>query len=158
VQIDVPPLKERSEDIPLLVDHFIAAHNHLHDREISGLSEDALALLMQHDFPGNVRELQNILDHALVLCRGGTIEVRHLPPDLTRNALRAPPEAKRGMNLRSTERALIEEALAKHGGRRALAATTLGINPSTLYRKIQRLGIAAPAHDGRGKRMGPPAR
>ncbi|MBN2574614.1 MAG: sigma 54-interacting transcriptional regulator [Deltaproteobacteria bacterium] len=158
VQIDVPPLKERREDIPILVDHLIATYNRVHDQEITGLSQEALALLVQYDYPGNVRELQNILEHAFVLCRGGTIEPRHLPSEVARGSARETVDAWHGMNLRTTEKALIREALAKHGGSRALAAGDLGIDPSTLYRKIQKLGIVTPAQDGRGKRAHPTRR
>jgi PAS domain S-box-containing protein len=152
VQLDVPPLKERREDIPLLVDHFIATHNLLHDQEITGLSKDALSLLVHHDFPGNVRELQNILEHAFVLCRAGMIELHHFPPKLTRCAIRENINPKHRMNLKAVEKSLIQEALDQHQGNRALAAGELGINLSTLYRKIQRLGIDTPERDGRGKR------
>ncbi|MBN2243997.1 MAG: sigma 54-interacting transcriptional regulator [Acidobacteria bacterium] len=152
VQIDVPTLKERREDIPLLADHFIAAYNLLHDREIAGLSKEALSLLMNHDFPGNVRELQNILEHAFVLCRSGMIEPRHFPPDLTRSAARELIDPGQRMNLKTVEKSLIQEALLRHRGNRTLAARDLGINLSTLYRKIQRLGIDTPATDGRGER------
>ena len=152
VQIDVPPLKERREDIPLLVDHFISTHNLLHDQEITGLSKEAMSLLVHHDFPGNVRELQNILEHAFVLCRAGMIELHHFPPDLTRCAIREFMDPKHRMNLKLVERSLIQEALAKHQGNRALAAGELGINLSTLYRKIRRLGIDPPQRDGRGGR------
>ncbi len=152
VQIDVPPLKERREDIPLLVDHFIANHNLMQDREITGLSKEALSLLLRHDFPGNVRELQNILEHAFVLCRTGTIELHHFPPDLTHIAAREFMDPRQRMNLKSVEKSLIQEALANHRGNRAFAARDLGINLSTLYRKIQRLDIDIPERDGRGKR------
>jgi len=152
IQIDVPPLRERREDIPLLVDHFIATHNRLHDQDIAGLSKEALSLLVHHDFPGNVRELQNILEHAFVLCRGGLIEIRHLPPDITPGFARERVDAKHELNLKAAERSLIEEALARHQGSRALAARELGIDPSTLYRKIRRLGMDAPEKDGRGER------
>jgi PAS domain S-box-containing protein len=158
VQIDVPPLRERREDIPLLVDHFIATYNRLHDREITGLANEAMSLLVQYDFPGNVRELQNILEHAFVLCRGGTIEPRHLPPDVARGSVRLTAEPRHEVSLRTAEKTLIQEALARHGGRRALAAAALGVNLSTLYRKIQRLGIAAPERDGRGRRAHPTPR
>ena len=152
VQIDVPPLRERREDIPLLVDHFVAAHNRLHDQEIEGLSREALSLLVHHDFPGNVRELQNILEHAFVLCRSGTIEPRHFPPSLARGAGRVLVDPKDKMNLKLVERSLIQEALDRHQGQRAPAARELGIDTSTLYRKIQRLGIETPKRDGRGAR------
>ena len=152
VQIDVPPLMERREDIPLLVDHFIANRNLLHDQEITGLSKEALSLLVHHDFPGNVRELQNILEHAFVLCRAGTIEPCHFPPDLIRSTARELIDPRHTMNLKVIENSLIREALAKHRGNRALAAKELGINLSTLYRKIQRLGVNTPERDGRSKR------
>ena len=152
VQIDVPPLRERREDIPLLVEHFIATYNRLHDREITGLSNEAMSLLVRHEFPGNVRELQNILEHAFVLCRGGTIESRHLPPAIARGPVETRLTAKRTMSLKTAEQTLIREALLRHGGRRALAAAELGINLSTLYRKIQRLGVVGPERDGRGQR------
>jgi PAS domain S-box-containing protein len=151
-QIDVPPLKERREDIPLLIDHFIATHNLLHDREITGLSREALSLLLHYDFPGNVRELQNILEHAFVLCRAGMIELHHFPPDLMHGTTRELMDPGQSMNLKIVENSLIQEALAKHRGNRALAARDLGINPSTLYRKIRRLGIDTPGGDGRGER------
>ena len=157
VQLDVPPLKERREDIPLLVDHFIATYNRMHDQQITGLSKEALSLLVQHEFPGNVRELQNVLEHAFVLCRGGVIEPRHLPPEVTQGSVREAADPRRKMNLRTAEKVLIREALVKHGGNRALAAGELGIDPSTLYRKIQRFGLVTPEQDGRGKR-GHPAR
>jgi PAS domain S-box-containing protein len=154
VQIDVPPLKERKEDIPLLAEHFIAAYNRLHDREITELSDEALSLLVHHDFPGNVRELQNILEHAFVLCRGGMIEPRHFPRDLTRSAARELVASGNDMNLKAVEKSLIQEALRKHHGNRALAAQELGIDPSTLYRKVRRLGIDTPEKDGRAGRSG----
>jgi PAS domain S-box-containing protein len=158
VQLDVPPLKERREDIPLLVDHFIATYNRMHDQQITGLSKEALSLLVQHEFPGNVRELQNVLEHAFVLCRGGAIEPRHLPPEVTQGSVREAADPRRKTNLRTAEKAMIREALAKHGGSRALAAGELGIDPSTLYRKIQRFGIVTPEQDGRGKRAHPTER
>ena len=152
VQIDVPPLRERREDIPLLIDHFVATHNRLHDQQIVGLSKDALSLLVHHDFPGNVRELQNILEHAFVLCRGGIIEPRHFPPEMTRVAAREIVDPGHKMNLKVVEQSLIREALSKHQGSRARAAAELGIDLSTLYRKIRRLGIDPPERDGRGER------
>lgn len=152
VQIDVPLLRERREDIPLLVDHFINTYNRLHDQEITGLSKEALSLLVHHDFPGNIRELQNILEHAFVLCRSGTIEPQHFPPDMTHDANRERLDPKHKMNLKLVERSLIQDALAKHQGNRAFAAHELGIDLSTLYRKIQRLSIDTPERDGRGNR------
>ena len=71
MRLELPSLRDRREDIPLLVDHFIARFNRLKGKDIAGVSDDVLARLMEHDFPGNVRELENIIEHAFVLCRGG---------------------------------------------------------------------------------------
>jgi len=152
VKLEVPPLKERREDIPLLVDHFVASHNLLHSRRITGVSREAMSILVSYDFPGNVRELQNVLEHAFVLCGGGLVEPRHLPPELTRGAARARVEPGDSMNLEVVEERLVRAALAKHQGNRARAAAELGVDPSTLYRKIRRLGIEPTERDGRGQR------
>ena len=87
-----------------------------------------------------------------MLCRDGRIEVHHLPPDITPGAGRERIDPRHKMNLRIVERSLIQEALARHQGNRALAARELGIDPSTLYRKIKRLGIDKPERDGRARR------
>ncbi|MBE9541603.1 MAG: sigma 54-interacting transcriptional regulator, partial [Proteobacteria bacterium] len=79
VKLTLPPLRERREDIPLLVDHFLERFNRLSGKEIAGVSQEVLSILMAYDFPGNVRELENIIEHATVLCQGGLIESQHLP-------------------------------------------------------------------------------
>ena len=80
IRLELPSLSERREDIPLLIDHFIGRFNRLQDKEISGVSDEVLAILMSHDFPGNARELENVVEHAFVLCSRGLIELQHLPP------------------------------------------------------------------------------
>ncbi|VGO16807.1 Transcriptional regulatory protein ZraR [Pontiella desulfatans] len=80
IRIDLPPLRSRKEDLPLLIDHFIERFNRIHNKNIAGLSNGANSLLMAHDWPGNVRELENIVERAFVLCNGTQIEIRHLPP------------------------------------------------------------------------------
>lgn len=149
VQIDVPPLRDRREDIPILIDHFVAIYNRLHDRDITGLSGEAMALLVHHDFPGNVRELQNILEHAFVLCRGTQIELQHLPLAITQKTIRNLIDPQDTMNLKLIEKSLIQAALAKSNGNRGLAARDLGINPSTLYRKLRKHGLEAEELTGR---------
>ena len=136
IHLKIPLLRERREDIPLLADHLIAKFNRLQDKDIAGVSEEVMARLMEHDYPGNVRELENILEQAFVLCRSGRIELHHLPPELRPAAARA-DGAGGPMNLRSMEKYLIESALQRHGGNQARAAHDLGINPSTLYRKLK---------------------
>ncbi len=136
IHLKIPLLRERREDIPLLADHLIAKFNRLQDKDIAGVSEEVMARLMEHDYPGNVRELENILEQAFVLCRSGRIELHHLPPELRPAATRA-DGAGGPMNLRSMEKFLIESALQRHGGNQARAAHDLGIDPSTLYRKLK---------------------
>jgi len=82
IQLKLPILQERREDIPLLVDHSIAKFNHLQGKDISGVSDEVIARLMNYDYPGNIRELENIIEQAFVLCRGGLIELHHLPQEL----------------------------------------------------------------------------
>ena len=151
VHLEIPPLSERRQDLSLLVDHFVGKLNRLHERDIAGLSPEAEALLMRHDFPGNVRELQNILEHAFVLCRDGLIEPEHLPDEIRQSARPVVAAQVDGLGLHQVERTLILEALRKHDGNRGRAAQELGIDPSTLYRKIKRYGLEVPQSDGRSR-------
>ncbi len=139
IHLRLPDLRERREDIPLLVAHLVAKYNRIEGKDIAGVSDAVMARLMGHDFPGNVRELENIVQHAFVLCRGGLIDVHHLPPEL---APKAPMDSASGaLSIRAMERDLIGAALRRHGGHRSRTAAELGINPSTLYRKMKSLGI-----------------
>ena len=151
VRLELPPLSHRREDIPLLVEHFIAKFNRLQDRHVLGVSEETSAILLEHDYPGNVRELENIIEHAFVLCRGEWIEPRHLPPALRQQAAVEPQPDRARLTLRALEKMHIAEAIRRHGGNRTAAAKQLGINPSTLFRKIKSLGIELPEKDGRSK-------
>jgi len=137
VRLELPSLCERREDIPLLVDHFIARFNRLQGKGIAGVSEGALARLMEHDFPGNVRELENVIEHAFVLCRGALIEEHHLPPNLRAETIAGETRLPRGLTLDAMEKLLIRDALQRHGGNRAAAARDLGINASTLFRRLR---------------------
>jgi PAS domain S-box-containing protein len=148
VHLKLPELRQRREDIPLLVDHLVAKFNHLQGKDIAGVSDQVMARLMEHDYPGNVRELENIIEQAFVLCRGGMIELTHLPPELRPERAIGSEEAK-PMSLEAMERFLITETLRRCGGNRKLAAQNLEINASTLYRKIKSLGIETPEIDGR---------
>lgn len=152
VHLELPELRKRREDIPLLVEHLVAKFNRLQGREIAGVSDGVMARLMEYEYPGNVRELENIIEQAFVLCRGGIIEVCHLPPELR------PADAKNSegvlpMRLDAVEKLLIAEALRRNGGNRKRTAGELGIDVSTLFRKIKQLGIEAPQKDGRGRRL-----
>jgi len=151
VHLKLPELRQRREDVPLLVDHLVAKFNHIQGKDIAGVSGEVMARLMEHDYPGNVRELENIIEQAFVLCRGGMIELAHLPPELRPERAIGTEEA-RPMSLEAMERFLITETLRRCGGNRKVAAQNLGINASTLYRKIKFLGIETPETDGRRRR------
>jgi PAS domain S-box-containing protein len=144
IRIELPSLCDHREDIPLLIDHFVARLNRLKSKDIAGVADDVLARLMEYPFPGNVRELENALEHAFVLCRGGLIEMHHLPPHLRGGpALEALRHGK-AITLAEMEKVLIADALRRHRGNRNRAATELGINPSTLFRKLRNQRLDAP--------------
>ncbi len=151
VRLELPALRQRREDIPLLVDHLVAKFNNLQGRHVAGVSGEVLARLMEHDYPGNVRELENIIEQAFVLCRGEMIELNHLPPEL-RPAAPAGSQTGQPMSLEALEKLFITETLQRRGGNRKQAARDLGIDVSTLYRKIKSLDIDTPDADGRGRR------
>jgi PAS domain S-box-containing protein len=140
ISLNLPSLRERREDIPLLVDHLVAKLNRIQGKDIEGVSEEVMAQLMEYEYPGNVRELENIIEQAFVLCRGRIIELHHLPAEL-RPSGPASYSKTNPMSLEAMEKLLISEALRRHKGNRGKAARQLGINPSTLYRKMKTLKI-----------------
>ncbi|RLB55005.1 MAG: Fis family transcriptional regulator [Deltaproteobacteria bacterium] len=142
VNLHLPPLRERREDIPLLVEHFIARFNRLQGREVVRMAPEALAILMEHDFPGNVRELQNIVEHAFVLSSGDILLPEHLPEPLRPPSRPAGPGpvAERA-SLRDIEAAVIRSTLERCGNNRQRTARELGIHPTTLWRKMKKLSI-----------------
>jgi PAS domain S-box-containing protein len=154
MQLDLPALRERREDIPLLVQHFVSVQNAVQKRQLTGMSRDAMAVLMAHSFPGNVRELQNIIEHGFMLCREGQIELEHLPKDLV--PISIPTGNRRRMEdvVTVVEAQAIREALARTSGNRLAAAAELGMHKSTLFRKVKSLGIELPEVDGRSRGKG----
>jgi PAS domain S-box-containing protein len=152
VRIEIPPLRERRADVPLLVDHFVARLNRIQGKAIRGIHPEVLGLLMAYDFPGNVRELENVIEHAFVLCEGERLELAHLPPHfLARRGSAAASPAIRDA-ARAAEAGLITQALERHGFDRLATARALGIHKSTLHRKIRALGLVLPEADGRSRR------
>jgi len=149
IRLQLPPLRDRREDIPILVEHFVTKFNRLQQKNVVGVSEEVMAILLDYDYPGNIRELENIVEHAFVLCRGGLVEPRHLPAFLRDRVQWEPPGSGGELTLRALEKMHITEAIRRHGGNRKAAAQGLGIHPSTLFRKIKLLGIQLPDNDGR---------
>lgn len=141
VKISLPPLRHRKKDIPLLLDHFIRRFNLLKGRAIRGVSPDVLSLFMKYPFPGNIRELENIIEYAYILCKGPVIEVAHLPGDVKEWARRHPSAKPVAGALELEEAEKIKVVLERHGGNRVAASEELGISRTTLWRKIRRYGL-----------------
>jgi PAS domain S-box-containing protein len=153
VRVELPPLRRRKEDIPLLVEQFVARFNHLQQKDIRGITAEALSLLMAHDWPGNIRELENIIERSFILCGEGFIDIDQLPEELT--SARADKHAVvTGIkNIRNMiDAQSIRSALDRNGNNRLAAAKELGIHKSTLFRKMKKLGIPLPEQDGRKNR------
>jgi len=144
MQLRLPPLRERQEDLPLLVEHFVAKFNAIQGKNIAGVSQQALLHLLRHDYPGNVRELENAMEHAFVLCPGGLIEAYHLPPEIHDGSPCQASEGIGNITLKEMEMMHITETLRRHGGNRDAAAKALGIHRATLFRKIKSFGICLP--------------
>ncbi|MEW6359572.1 MAG: sigma 54-interacting transcriptional regulator [Planctomycetota bacterium] len=142
VRITLPPLSQRREDIPLLVRHFIERFRKLKGKEVTDISPHALAILMHHDFPGNIRELENAIEHAFVLCTSDTIQPDCLPENLRPVTEAAHPLA--GGQLEDVEAAFIRQVLDRNDWKRQKTAQELGIHKTTLWRKMRRLGISPP--------------
>jgi len=143
VKIDLPPLAKRREDIPLLIENFIHKYNLRKGKNILGVSDDVMEFLVSYDFPGNIRELENIIEHAFVLCKDNIIEIRHMPQGLTKDFREKEITKKPTMThpLKNAEAEFIQKTLKKHNGNKTATARELGINRSTLWRKVQKYGI-----------------
>jgi PAS domain S-box-containing protein len=149
VKIDLPSLSQRREDIPLLVDAFIQKFNAKMGKQIVGVSDQALRLMLKHDYPGNVRELENIIEHAFVLCKGDRIDLDCLPKELIEGQEEMPPSPplKEETLFRRAEAEIVEQTLKKYGGNRAKTAQALGIDRTTLWRKMKKYGFSEfPGH------------
>ncbi|MBD3299460.1 MAG: PAS domain-containing protein [candidate division Zixibacteria bacterium] len=139
VTLDIPPLCERPADIPVLVDHFINIFRAKTRKPIERICSDALIALRQYRFPGNVRELENAIEHAFVMCHGPQLELEHLPSHIV-----AHNGNSNGIGAdKHSEKDVIVDALRRHQGNRTHAATELGIHRATLWRKIKYYGLAS---------------
>lgn len=143
VKIELPLLRERREDIPLLIDAFVQKFNAKMGKQVNGLSDEVLRLLLRYDYPGNVRELENIIEHAFVLCRGDRIDIDCLPKELTGIQEKiSPPLSVQGERpIERAEAEIIEKTLRKYDGNRLKTASELGMDRTTLWRKMKKYGL-----------------
>ncbi|MFO7990022.1 MAG: sigma-54 interaction domain-containing protein [Thermodesulfobacteriota bacterium] len=139
VRLSLPPLRQRMEDVPLLVERFISKLNLRQGKHLQGIDQAVLATLMSHTFPGNIRELENVIEHAFVLCQEGTITCEHLPAFLSQK--QASTQQSVDDPVKAAQINMISEALARNNYNRNAAAKDLGIHKSTLFRQIKKLGI-----------------
>ncbi|MCE0495726.1 sigma-54 interaction domain-containing protein [Vibrio salinus] len=154
VDLKLPPLRERKEDILLLADQFIQNFNRVQGKEIHGIHSEAASVMMQYHWPGNVRELENIIERAFVICPDAEIGLCHLPPELLGNCVSS--EKKNILLIReSAEKMSIESALQRNQFNRSATAKELGIHKTTLYRKMKTLKIPFPVQNGRNKKTNP---
>jgi len=142
ITIKLPPLRQRKEDIPLLINHFIARFNHLKNKNIVGVSDQVLEMLMKYDFPGNIRELENIIEYAFIICKNHQIHLHHLPGQFQPNNVSAENHSHTSdLTLNAIQKRAVEQALRRNRGKKMATARELGIDKGTLRRMIQRLGI-----------------
>ncbi|RJP56747.1 MAG: Fis family transcriptional regulator, partial [Deltaproteobacteria bacterium] len=140
IKLELPNLRERPEDIPLLVDHFITKFNQRDQRNIERISPYAMEILLQYEYPGNVRELENILEHAFILCKGNIISKEHLPSYTIEIASELEKiETSSGL-MSQVETDTILSTLKKHNWNKIKTSEELGIHRSTLWRKLKRMG------------------
>ncbi|MDY6986507.1 MAG: sigma-54 dependent transcriptional regulator [Thermodesulfobacteriota bacterium] len=141
VSIKMPPLRELREDLPLFIDHFINKFNILSKRKLAGITTEAMDLLLAYHWPGNVRQLENVIERAYALGVDEKIQLEDLPSEITR--FKEASKMTEGLlSLKENEIRLINQALQRTKGRKAEAAGLLGINVTTLYRKLKRYGIS----------------
>lgn len=140
VEINLPPLRERKEDIPILLTHFIDKLNSKLHKKIEAVSEDVLRIFMDYSWPGNVRQLAHTLEHAFVVCRQNIITVDNLPLDFRKTAVEIADKSI-SSNRKLKEREMIMKVLERTAGNKAMAARLLGISRRTIHRKIVELQI-----------------
>ncbi len=142
VSLRIPPLSERKEDIPLLCQYFLKKYSALMKKEVTEISEDVMTLLMNYDFPGNVRELENLIERGVALTNSHKIEIAHLPEDLRQLSIRTfRKKDGRFPSLEEQEEAYIKWVLKEVGGNKTLAAQILGIDRVSLWRKLKKYGM-----------------
>lgn len=144
MRIELPPLRDRKEDIPLLVEHFLDKLSKTKRKLVTGVDQEVLAALMTYQFPGNIRELENVIEHAFVLCQGAIIDRHCLPEEIP---VRSRPVAAVNRSVEEFERQMILDTLEKNNWSRSKTAAELDIDKSTLWRKMKRLSIEPPRQE-----------
>jgi transcriptional regulator with PAS, ATPase and Fis domain len=144
MRLALPRLRERMEDLPLLVAHFIQHLNAVQNKDITGVTDEALACLMSHDYPGNIRELENILERAFILCKAEMIEPHHLPESLCIKTADNDGQPLETLSMKDMEAIFLTNALRRNDWSRLKTARQLGMHKSTLFRKIKALHIQIP--------------
>jgi PAS domain S-box-containing protein len=152
IRVELPPLRRRKEDIPILAEQFVERFNRLQGKSIEGIGAESLSLLMAHNWPGNVRELENIIERAFIMCSDGLISIKHLPEELKAQS----PPGSAVSDVKSFHDMLdiqsFRSALERNGYNRLAAAKELGIHKTTFFRKVKKLGIILPKTDGRSRK------
>jgi transcriptional regulator with PAS, ATPase and Fis domain len=142
VTLYIPPLSERRDDIPLLGQYFLKKYTALMNKDVREVSPDVMGVLMNYDFPGNVRELENIIERGVALAYGKRIKLAHLPDDLKALTIRTFRKKEgRLQTLEEQETAYIQWVLKETGGNKTLAAQSLGIDRVSLWRKLKKYGL-----------------
>ncbi len=146
ISLEVPPLRQRKEDIPLLAAHFLSHYAERNHKNVKGVSAQCMDMLLHYDWPGNVRELQNAVERAVILCTGEYVTGPELPVNIARLAAEALPRSTEtssslaGLPLEEVERRAIEETLRETGDNKSAAARKLGITRATLHKKLRKYG------------------
>jgi len=152
ISLELPPLRQRKEDLPLPIDRILERFNREYGKQVSGVSSEVIARLRAYDFPGNIRELANILERAHILCSMRLIELHHLPGYLTESDSNVDGVGPEKPDLKSLEIRAVMESLKRNSYNRLATARELGIHKSTLFRKLKEWGILLPERDGRSRR------
>ena len=137
MQIRLPPLRERREDIPLLAVHFLEEHSRHYRKDLGGFDESAMRALLRHGWPGNVRELSHVVERSVLMATASKVQARDLG---LQQAMQGPPSLEE-MTLEEAEKLLVKKALERYGGNVSDAAKGLGLSRSALYRRLEKYGL-----------------
>jgi len=142
VHLSLDPLRNRSEDIPLLMDYFLEGFNRILGKNIEGFGRSVFEAFMKYDWPGNVRELQSVIERMVIFCQDSVLQVNHVPEHIREPKIRPQTHEATGvMTLKDLEKAKILETLQAFKGNKATTAKALGIGRNTLWRKLKEYGI-----------------